>query len=166
MATVLARLDLAVEHAAFKSGRQDVAQHHQRLFVGARREWVEAGIGMGYADEFGLCAVDLVAENPAACGAMGIHRPAAVDALAASADAGNQNRIARLETGDGGPTWSTRRRLRDRESGPARRSAHRPLRICRSVPQIVVLVILTMASVGAAMAGFGPSCRALLFCPR
>ena len=30
-----ARLHLAVEHAALEAGRQDVAQHHQRLFVGA-----------------------------------------------------------------------------------------------------------------------------------
>ena len=41
-----------------------------------------------------------------------------------------------------------------------------PLRMCRSVPQIVVLVILTIASVGAAMSGFGRSSRAFLPGPR
>ena len=35
-----------------------------------------------------------------------------------------------------------------------------PLRMCRSVPQIVVLTILTMASVGAAIFGFGRSLTA------
>ena len=69
-----ARLNLAVEHAAFEAGRQDVAQHHQRLFVGAVGNGIEAGVGMGNADELGLGAVDLVAENPAAGRAMGVHR--------------------------------------------------------------------------------------------
>ena len=34
----VARLHLAVQHAALEAGRQDVAQHDQRFFVGVRRE--------------------------------------------------------------------------------------------------------------------------------
>ena len=68
-----ARLYLAVEHAALEAGRQDVAQHDQRLFVGAAGDRVEAGVGVGRADVFGLRAVDLVAENPAAGRAVRVH---------------------------------------------------------------------------------------------
>src|ERR1700683_2180606 len=41
-----------------------------------------------------------------------------------------------------------------------------PLRMCRSVPQIVVFTILTIASVGAVISGFGRSSRAFLPGPR
>ena len=30
-----ARLNLAVQHAALEAGRQDVAEHHERFFIGA-----------------------------------------------------------------------------------------------------------------------------------
>ena len=79
------RLNLAVEHAAFEAGRQDVAQHHQRLFVGAAGNGIEAGIRVGNADELGLRAVDGVAENPAAGGAVRVHLLAAIIAFAAGA---------------------------------------------------------------------------------
>jgi hypothetical protein len=41
-----------------------------------------------------------------------------------------------------------------------------PLRMCRSVPQIVVRVIFTMASVGAPSVGFGRSSSAFFCGPR
>ena len=83
MATLLPGCDLAVEHAAFEAGGQNIAQHHQRFFVGARGDRVEARVGMGDADIFGLGAVDLIAQDPAARRAMGVHPPAAVLAFAA-----------------------------------------------------------------------------------
>ena len=98
-----AGLDLAVEHAAFEAGRQDVAEHHQRLFVGAFGDGIEAGVGVRGADELGLGAVDGVAEDPAAGRAMGEHALAAVLAFAAGADAGDQHPVAGLEGGDGRP---------------------------------------------------------------
>ena len=58
MATLEPGCDLAVEHAALEAGRQDVAQHDQRLFVGALGNRVQAGVGMGNAHELGLRAVD------------------------------------------------------------------------------------------------------------
>ena len=51
------------------------------------------------------------------------------------------------------PSWPRMR--------PGSQVATSPLRMCRSVPQIVVLVILTIASVGAVTPGFGRSCKAL-----
>ena len=101
IATVLPGCNLAVEHAAFEAGRQDVAEHHQRLFVGAVGNRIEAGIGMRDADEFGLGAVDGVAENPAAGRAMRVHLLAAIVAFAAGGDAGDQHPVARLERRDG-----------------------------------------------------------------
>ena len=95
----VARLDLAIKHAAFEPRRQDVAQHDQRFFIGAGRNWVEAGIGMRGAHVFGLAAVDRVAQDPAAGGAMRKHALAAEFAFAAGADAGNQHAVARLERG-------------------------------------------------------------------
>ena len=38
--------DLSIEDAAFKTGRQDVAQHHQRVLLGAFRHAIKAGIGV------------------------------------------------------------------------------------------------------------------------
>jgi len=57
---------------------------------------------MGNADELRLRAVDGVAQDPAAGGAMRIHLLAAIDAFSTSADAGDQNAITRLKYRDGG----------------------------------------------------------------
>ena len=78
-----ARRYLAVEHAAFEAGRQDVAQHHQRLLVSACGDRVETGVGMRRADIFRLGSVDLVAEDPAAGRAVRVHAAPAVLAFAA-----------------------------------------------------------------------------------
>ena len=96
------RRDLAVEHAAFEAGRQDVAQHDQRLFVRAFGNRIKARVGVRDADVLGLRAIDLVAENPAAGRAMRIHAATAVLALAAGRDAGDENAVAGTECGDAG----------------------------------------------------------------
>jgi hypothetical protein len=57
-------LKLAVENAAF--GRQNVAQHHERFFIGAGAKGIEARLRAGNAKEVGLGPVDPVAENPPA----------------------------------------------------------------------------------------------------
>ena len=97
IATVLPGCNLAVEHAALEAGRQDVAEHHQRFFVGAVGNRIEAVVRVGRADELGLGAVDRVAENPAAGRAVRKHLLAAIFAFAAGADAGDQNMVARFE---------------------------------------------------------------------
>lgn len=78
-----ARSDLAVEDAAFEARRQDVAEHHHSPLVRALGDRIETGLGMGDADVFRLGSVDRIAQDPAASGAVGIHAPAAVLALAA-----------------------------------------------------------------------------------
>ena len=98
------RLDLAVEYAALEACRQDIAEHHQRFFVCAGGNGIQAHIGVRNADELCLGAVDGIAEDPAAGGAMRVHLLAAIDACAAGADARNQYMVAELERRDGGPT--------------------------------------------------------------
>lgn len=93
----ISRRNLAVEHAALKASGQDVAQHHQCLFIRAGGNRIEACIGVGNADELGLRAVDGVAEDPAAGRAVGVHLPAAIFALTTGTDAGDQNAIAHFE---------------------------------------------------------------------
>jgi hypothetical protein len=78
-----ARSNLAVEHAALETGRQDVAEHHHGLFVRALGDQIETVFGVGDADVFGLSAVDLIAKNPAASRAVGVHAAAAIFAVAA-----------------------------------------------------------------------------------
>ena len=95
------RLNFAIEHAAFESGRQDVAEHDQRFFVRPFGNGIEAGVSVGSADEFSLRAVDAVAEDPAAGRAVRVHLLPAILAFAAGADAGDKNMISRLERRDG-----------------------------------------------------------------
>jgi hypothetical protein len=59
-------LNLAVENAAFEAGRQNVAQHHPRFFIGVGGNGIEARLRVWNANELGLGPVDLVAENPPA----------------------------------------------------------------------------------------------------
>jgi hypothetical protein len=59
-------LSFALENAAFEAGRQNVAQHHERFFIGAGGDEVEPGLRVGNAKELGLGPVDAVAENPPA----------------------------------------------------------------------------------------------------
>jgi hypothetical protein len=56
-------LNLAVENASFEAGRQNVAQHHARFFIGAGANGIETRLRAGNAKEFGLGPVDPVAEN-------------------------------------------------------------------------------------------------------
>ena len=95
-----AGLDLAVEHAAFEAGRQDIAQHDKRIFVRARWNVIETGIGEGNANKFRLGAVDLVAENPAAIDAMRVHATTAIVAFSAGRDARHDYAIAGVKRGD------------------------------------------------------------------
>ena len=97
------RLNFAVEHAAFEPCRQDVAEHHQRLFVRAFGNGIEARVRIGSADELGLCAVDAVAEDPAAGGAVRVHLLPAIHAFATGADTGDEDMVSRLERRDGRP---------------------------------------------------------------
>jgi hypothetical protein len=59
-------LSFAVENAAFEAGRQSVAQHYERFFIGPGGGGLEPGLRVGNAKELGLGPVDPVAENPPA----------------------------------------------------------------------------------------------------
>lgn len=94
-------LNLAIENATLEAGRQNVAEHYQRLFVRAGRYGIEAVVCVRNSDKFGLGAVYRIAENPAAGRAVRIHLLSAIDAFAAGADAGNKHAVAGLEYRDG-----------------------------------------------------------------
>ena len=96
------RRDLAVQHTAFKASRQDIAQHHQRLFVRTFWNRIKAGVGVRDTDIFGLGAVNLVAKNPTASRTMRVHAPTAVFAFAARRDTGDQYSVSRFERRHGG----------------------------------------------------------------
>ena len=100
MATVEPGCNFAVKHAAFESGRQNIAQHDKGFFVRICRNVVKAGIGKRNADIFGLGAIDLVAENPTAVDAMRVHSASAIVAFSARGDAGNDHAIAGMKPGD------------------------------------------------------------------
>ena len=153
-------LDLAIEHAAFEAGRQDIAEHHQRLFVRAVRNGIEAHVCMGNADEFRLSPVDSVAQNPAAGRAMRIHLLAAIDAFSAGADAGNQHMVAGLEYRDGGANLVDNADAFVAQDAARLAAGQIALENMKSVPHIVVRVILTMASVGALISGLACSTSA------
>ena len=159
-------LNFAVEHAAFEACRQDVAEHDQRFFIRPFGNGIEACVGVGSADEFSLCAVDLVAEDPAAGRAVRVHLLAAIHAFAAGAHAGDQNAISWLERRDGRPDLVDDAHALVAENAAGLAVGTSPLRMCRSVPQIVVFTILTIASVGAVISGFGRSSSAFLPGPR
>ena len=98
----VAGLHLTVQHAALEAGREDVAQHHERVFVGSVRQLVEAGVGVRDAHELRLGTVDRVAEVPAAAPAVRVHPLLAEVALAAGGDARDQDAVAALEARHGG----------------------------------------------------------------
>ena len=98
-----ARLNFAVEHAAFEPCRQDVAEHYERFFIRPFGNGIEARICVGSADEFSLCAVDAIAENPAAGRAVRVHLFPAINAFATGAHTRDEDMIARFERCDGWP---------------------------------------------------------------
>src|SRR3990172_130147 len=94
-------LYLSVQHAAFERGREHIREHHERVLVHPFGNRVKAGVGVGYAHELGLRAVNGVAQNPSAVHAMRVHPPFAELARAVRGDAGYQDLVATLEAGNG-----------------------------------------------------------------
>ena len=66
----VAGFDIAVLHADFVGGRQSVAQQQRDFFINVVGQRNKAVVGIRCADVFGLCAVDHVAQNPAAVAAV------------------------------------------------------------------------------------------------
>jgi hypothetical protein len=67
------RLHLRVEHSAFQARWENVAEHRRRLVIGLRWERIQAGVGVGDSNVFGLGAIDPIAKKPAARTTLGIH---------------------------------------------------------------------------------------------
>ena len=151
----VAGLDPAVADADLEAGRQDVGEHHGRLVADALGHLVQRVVGERDAHELGLGAVDQVAEDPADPGgalvgqAVRVQPLVAVGAGAAGADAGDDHPVADRDVAS--PPSRPRRRCRrprGRGSRPSVTAGTSPLRMCRSVPQIVVVSTRTMTSVG------------------
>ena len=98
----ISRFDAAVEHAAFIAGRQDVAEHHHRVFVCGLGNGIKTRVGKRNPDELGLRSVNRVAQNPAALLAMGGHAAPAKLTLSARRDARDQDSIALVKAADTG----------------------------------------------------------------
>ena len=97
----VAGLDVAVEDADLVAGRQDVGQHQDRFVADAGRDRVGRQVGERHADELGLGAVDLVAEDPAATTeALTGVAVAAVLAGPACGDARDEHAVADLDAAD------------------------------------------------------------------
>ena len=95
-------LHLPVQDAAFKAGRQDVAEHHQRFLIGVGRDGVQARVGVRNAHVLGLRPVDGVAQDPPTVPAVRVHAPPAEVAFAARGHAGDQDLVAGANAGDTG----------------------------------------------------------------
>ena len=116
------------------------------------RHLVDGGVGEGNSGVLGLETVDQVAEDPAASArAEAVPRLLAEAAAAARCDAGDEHAVAlggerrdSVSDGDDGAD-----RLVPQDACRASTSGTSPLRMCRSVPQIVDVSMRTIASVGA-----------------
>src|SRR6185295_3136505 len=85
----------AGQHADLVASRQDVGQHEGFFVAHAVGNVEHRVVRVQHADELGLGAVDLVAENPAAAlQALPVARLAAVLAGSARADAGDEDTVA------------------------------------------------------------------------
>ena len=95
-----------------------------------------------------------MAEDPAAAaGAEAVATLLAEAAAPARGDAGNQHAVAGLERGDGVADLDDGADGLVAEDRPGWTSGTSPLRMCRSVPQIVDESMRTIASVGCSMVG-------------
>ena len=160
----VAGLDRAVEHADLVAGGQDVGEHQQLLVGDAGGRRVGRGVGERHPDVLGLGAVDLVAEDPAAAAeALAVAALAAEAARAARGDARHEHPVADgLTVFTPAPTASTVPTASWPRIRPSVTAGTSPLRMCRSVPQIVTASTRTMASVSSLIVGFGTSSHALL----
>src|SRR6185437_6911944 len=96
----ISRLHPAIEDPAFETRRKDIAQHDQRLLVHPLRYLIKTVVGMGDTGIFGLYAVDQMTEDPPAVLAVRIHAFAAIFAVSARGDAGDEHVVAFLELAD------------------------------------------------------------------
>jgi hypothetical protein len=158
----VAGLDVAVEDSDLVAGRQDVGQIDGLLVGELVGELVGGGVGEGDPGVLGLDAVDAVAEDPAAAAqALAGVAGAAEAAAPAGGDARQPDAVAFADGADAGPVS----RMVPTASWPRIRpgvtSGTSPLRMCRSVPQMVTVSMRTMASVSSISLGSATSSQRL-----
>ena len=119
---------------------------------------VHGRVGERHSRVLGLQPVDQVAEDPAAsAGAQAVMALLAEPTAAARRDAGDEHAVALLEGADRAPISTTVPTASWPRTVPGFTSGTSPLRMWRSVPQIVDESIRTIASVGSTILGSGTS---------
>ena len=96
-------MNLTVQDATFEAGRQDVAQHDERLFICVWRDGVETRIRVRDTHVARLRAVDGVPEDPPAVSTMRVHLLPAEIASSARGDAGDQDPVTGAKGRHPGP---------------------------------------------------------------
>ena len=147
----------AVEHTDLVAGRQDVGQHQQLLVGDAGGSGIGRRVGERHAHVLGLRAVDLVAEDPpAAAEALPVLRLAAVPAAPHAEMHETSTRSPGLTFFTPAPTATTVPTASWPRIRPSVTAGTSPLRMCRSVPQIVTASTRTIASVSAGSPASAP----------
>ena len=152
-------IDGAFEHAALIACGQNIAEHHHGILVRAIGNGIKTCIGIRNADKLGLGSINSVAQNPSPCSQWeGMPRlQYSHFAHAVMQEIKTRSPLQNLLTPV--PTSSTTPIPSCPRIRPSATEAKSPFRMCRSVPQIVVLVIRTTASVTSRSAGFGTSSK-------
>jgi hypothetical protein len=151
----------AGQHADLVSGRQDVGQHEGLLVADPVRDAERGVVRVQHAGELGLGAVDRVAEDPAAAfQALPVAALTAELAGPAGADAGDEHAVAGDSRRTPSPNSHTVPTASWRRTRLLCTTGTSPLRMCRSVPQMVVASIRTMASPWSRISGSGTSSQA------
>src|ERR1017187_647621 len=120
---------------------------------------VETCLCMRNADKFGLRAVDAVAKNPTAGGAVRVHQLPTIRTFAAGTNAGDENLVTWFERRDRRPNLIDDADAFMTQNASRLTTRNVPFQNMGS-PQIVVFVILMIASVGAVISGLGRSSTA------
>jgi hypothetical protein len=160
----VARLHPAVEHADLVARGQDVGEEEHLLVRDALGQLVHRGLGERHPRVLGLHAVDEVAEDPADAArglAVGRDPALAVGAAPARGDGGTSTRSPSCSPPTAEPVATTVPTASWPRIRPSVTAGTSPLRMCRSVPQIVVVSTLTTTSVGSWIPGSSFSSQSL-----
>src|SRR6185312_6199664 len=154
----ITRAHAAGQHADLVAGRQDVGQHEGFGVAHAVGNVEHGFVRVQHAYELGLGAVDRVAEDPAAAlQALPVAGLAAVLAGSARADAGDEDPVAGEKRRTPSPASQTVPTASWPRIRPSCTVGTSPLRMCRSVPQMVVASTRTMTSPSSRISGSAAS---------
>ena len=161
----VARAHAAGQDADLVAGGQRVGQEDRLLVRDVLGQVVQRGVRVGHAHGLGLGAVDQVPEDPADAAdrlAVGGHVALAVLAASALGDGRHQDPVADLERADGVADLGDRADRLVAQDAASVTAGTSPARMCRSVPQMVVVSTRTTTSVGSWIAASGTSSQDFL----